>query len=30
MKLMIQHDFNLVSEEEILRIMKTGETNVIR
>ena len=30
MKLMIQHDFNLVSEEEILRIMKTWETNVIR
>lgn len=30
MKLMIQHDFNLVSEEEILRIMKTGETNVQR
>ena len=30
MKLMIQHDFNLVSEDEILRIMKTGETNVIR
>ena len=30
MKLMIQHDFNLVSEEEILRIMKTGETNVNR
>lgn len=30
MKLMIQHDFNLVSEEEILHIMKTGETNVIR
>lgn len=30
MKLMVQHDFNLVSEEEILRIMKTGETNVIR
>ena len=30
MKLMIQHDFNLLSEDEILRIMKTGETNVIR
>ena len=30
MKLMVQHDFNLVSEDEILRIMKTGETNVIR
>ena len=30
MKLMVQHDFNLVSEEEILRIMKTGETNVSR
>lgn len=30
MKLMIQHDFNLVSEEEILKVMKTGETNVQR
>lgn len=30
MKLMIQHDFNLVSEDEILRIMKTGDTNVMR
>ena len=30
MKLMIQHDLNLASEEESLRIMKTGETNVMR
>ena len=30
MKLMIQHDFNLVNEREILRIMKTGESNIQR
>ena len=30
MKLMIQHDFNLVNEKEILRIMKTGESNIQR
>ena len=30
MKLMIQHDFNLVNEKEILRIMKTGDSNIQR
>ena len=30
MKLMIQHDFNLVNENEILRIMKTGDSNIQR
>lgn len=30
MKLMIQHDFNVVSEEEILKIMKSKEVNLSR
>ena len=30
MKLMIQHDFNVVTEADILRIMKTSDTNLSR
>lgn len=30
MKLMIQHDFNVVDEKEVLRIMKTNDTNLRR
>lgn len=30
MKLMIQHDFNVVNEADILRIMKSGDTNLQR
>ncbi len=30
MKLMLQHDFNLVSEEELVRVMKSGETAMRR
>lgn len=30
MKLMIQHDFNVVSEEEIFKIMKSKEVNLSR
>lgn len=30
MKLMVQHDFNIVEEKEVLRVMKTGDTNLQR
>ena len=30
MKLMIQYDFNIVTEEDILRIMKSSNTNLQR
>ena len=30
LKLMIQHDFNLVNEEDVFRVMKSGNTNLQR
>lgn len=30
LKLMIQHDFNVVSEKDILKVMKSGDTNLQR
>ena len=30
MKLMIQYDFNIVTEEDILRVMKSSDTNLQR
>lgn len=30
MKLMVQHDFNVVSEEEIFKIMKSKDINLSR
>jgi len=30
MKLMIQHDFNVVNEGDILKVMKTHDTNLQR
>lgn len=30
LKLMIQHDFNIVTEEDIIRVMKSNDVNLQR
>jgi len=30
LKLMIQHDFNIVTEEDIIRVMKSNDINLQR